>query len=151
MKLLFDTHTFLWWDSEPEKLPARILELCTNPENRLLLSAASVWEMQIKIQLGKLKINMPLADLIHQQQENGIESLSVQFSHVLAVGNLPPHHKDPFDRMLVAQALVEDAVLISADPLISQYPVRVGTSRKRVFGGLYRQFCARERTLRGFS
>ena len=125
MKLLLDTHTFLWWDSEPEKLSQHALELCQNPENMLILSVASIWEMQIKIQLGKLKIKMPLSELIRQQQENGIGILPVEASHIFAVENLPNHHKDPFDRLLVAQAIVEDAVLVSADPLITQYPVRV--------------------------
>ena len=125
MKLLLDTHTFLWWDSEPEKLSQRALELCQNPENILILSVASIWEMQIKIQLGKLKIKMPLSELIRQQQENGVGILPVEASHIFAVENLPNHHKDPFDRLLVAQAIVEDAVLVSADPLITQYPVRV--------------------------
>jgi len=125
MKLLLATHTLLWWDSEPEKLSQRALELCQNPENILILSVASIWEMQIKIQLGKLKIKMPLSELIRQQQENGIGILPVEASHIFAVENLPNHHKDPFDRLLVAQAIVEDAVLVSADPLITQYPVRV--------------------------
>ena len=125
MKLLLDTHTFLWWDSEPEKLSQRALELCQNPENILILSVASIWEMQIKIQLGKLKIKMPLSELIRQQQENGVGILPVEASHIFAVENLPNHHKDPFDRLLVAQAIVEDAVLVSADPLITQYPVMV--------------------------
>jgi len=125
MKLLLDTHTFLWWDSEPEKLSRRALELCQNPENMIVLSVASIWEMQIKIQLGKLKIKMPLAEMIEQQQQNGIEILPVEASHIFAVESLPNYHKDPFDRLIVAQAIVEDAILVSADPLISQYPVTV--------------------------
>ncbi len=125
MKLLLDTHTFLWWISEPEKLSRRALELCQDTENILVLSAASIWEMQIKVQLGKLQIKMPLAELIHEQQENGIEVLPVEASHIFAVETLPNHHKDPFDRLLVAQAIVEGAILISADPLIAQYPVKV--------------------------
>ena len=96
MKLLLDTHVFLWCDSEPEKLSPRAFELCKNPDNILVLSVASIWEMQIKIQSGKLKIILPLVDLIRQQQENGIEILSVEASHVFAVENLPNHHKDPF-------------------------------------------------------
>ncbi|MBL0346880.1 type II toxin-antitoxin system VapC family toxin [Candidatus Villigracilis affinis] len=125
MKLLLDTHTFLWWDSEPEKLSRRALELCQNPENTLVLSVASIWEMQIKIQLGKLQIKIPLEEMISQQQKNGIEILPVEASHIFAVESLPNHHKDPFDRLIIAQAIVEDAILISADPLISQYPVGV--------------------------
>jgi PIN domain nuclease of toxin-antitoxin system len=125
MKLLLDTHTFLWWDSEPEKLSRRALELCQNPENTLILSVASIWEMQIKIQLGKLRLDVPLAELIREQQENGIEVLPVESSHVFAVETLPNLHKDPFDRLLVAQAIAEEAILVSADPLVAQYPVRV--------------------------
>ena len=125
MKLLLDTHTFLWWDSEPEKLSRRALELCQNPENTLVLSVASIWEMQIKIQLGKLQIKIPLEEMISQQQKNGIEILPVEASHIFAVESLPNYHKDPFDRLIVAQAIVEDAILVSADPLISQYPVTV--------------------------
>lgn len=125
MKVLLDTHTFLWWDGDPGKLSARSLEVCQNPENTLLLSTASVWEMQIKIQLGKLKTELPLADLIEQQVDNGVEILPVQISHVLELSNLPLHHRDPFDRLLISQARVEEAVFMSADPVVAQYPVKV--------------------------
>ncbi|MCE7860023.1 MAG: type II toxin-antitoxin system VapC family toxin [Chloroflexi bacterium CFX2] len=125
MKLLLDTHVFLWWDSEPEKLPQRVLNSLQNPENTLVLSVVSIWEMQIKIQLGKLSVKMPLAELIEQQRQNGIEILSVTASHVFAVESLPDHHKDPFDRLLVAQAIVEDMILVSSDPRIAQYPAKV--------------------------
>ena len=125
MKVLLDTHTFLWWDGEPEKLSKPALGLCQNPENDLFLSVASVWEMQIKIQLGKLKVNLPLDNLIHQQEENGIEILPVHISHVFELSNLPSHHKDPFDRLLIAQARIEEMVFVSADPIIVRYPVKV--------------------------
>lgn len=125
MKALLDTHAFLWWDSEPEKLSKNALALCQNAENTLFLSVASVWEMQIKIQLGKLKVDLPLSDLIQQQEENGIVILPVHLSHTLEISNLPPHHKDPFDRLLVAQAKVGEMILVSADPAIAQYEVQV--------------------------
>jgi PIN domain nuclease of toxin-antitoxin system len=126
MKFLFDTHTFIWWDSEPSKLSPRALSLCQNQENRLLLSVASVWEMQIKLQLGKLRLKLPLAEVIDgQRQTNGVEVLSVELEHVLALEKLPAHHKDPFDRLLIAQAQVEDVVLISGDPVFARYPVNV--------------------------
>jgi len=125
MKLLLDSHTFLWWNNEPDKLSPRVLEMCKDSENALFVSVASIWELQIKFQLGKLRLYKPLAEIIRQEQENGIEILSVEASHVFALDSLPNHHKDPFDRLLVAQALVEDAVLISADPLVKQYPVKV--------------------------
>lgn len=126
MKLLLDTHVFIWWDSEPDKLSPQALSLCQNQENVLLLSVASVWEMQIKIQLGKLKLQLPLAQVIDgQKQTNGVQVLPVELGHVLALDGLPAFHKDPFDRLLIAQAQMEDAVLISADPTFTQYPVRV--------------------------
>ena len=125
MKLLLDTHAFIWVDSEPDKLSSRVRELCQDPENALMVSVASIWEIQIKSQLGKLQLKMPLAEMIRQQQENGFEILPVEASHVFALDSLPNHHKDPFDRLLVAQTIVEGAVLVSADPLIKQYPVSV--------------------------
>ena len=124
--LLLDTHTFIWWDSDPDRLPQRVLALCQSSSTNLLLSVASVWEMQIKQQVSKLKLRMPLADLISGQQEtNSIELLPIQLGHVLALDSLELHHKDPFDRLLIAQALVEDAILLSADPIFSQYPATV--------------------------
>jgi PIN domain nuclease of toxin-antitoxin system len=126
VKLLLDTHTFIWWDSEPAKLSSQVLALCQNRTNRLLLSVASVWEMQIKLQLGKLKLNLPLAEIIEsQQQRNNIEVLSVALAHVLALQNLPLHHKDPFDCLLIAQANVEDVTLVSNDPMFTKYAVKV--------------------------
>jgi PIN domain nuclease of toxin-antitoxin system len=122
MKLLFDTHAFIWWDSAPANLPASVLALCQDPTNTLLLSVASAWEMQIKSHLGKLKFASPLGDIIaNQQQTNSLEILSVTLDHVLTLET----HKDPFDRLLVAQALVEEATLISNDPIIQQYPVKL--------------------------
>ena len=125
MKLLLDSHTFLWWNNEPDKLSPRVLEMCKDSENALFVSVASIWELQIKFQLGKLRLYKPLAEIIRQEQENGIDILSVEAPHVFALDSLPNHHKDPFDRLLVAQALVEGAVLVSADPLVKQYPVKV--------------------------
>ena len=126
MKFLLDTHTFIWWDSEPEKLSQRALELCRNPTNILLLSIASVWEMQIKLQLGKLSLKLPLAQMINtQQQTNQLELLSITVSHVLALNTLPNIHKDPFDRLLVAQANIENVILISHDLTLAKYPVQI--------------------------
>jgi PIN domain nuclease of toxin-antitoxin system len=125
MKYLLDTHAFMWMDSEPEKLSAHVQQLCQDTENTLMLSVVSIWEMQIKNQLGKLRLNLPLAEVVREQQENGIEILPVEAAHIFALESLPNLHKDPFDRLLVAQAMAEDMVLISADPLIKQYPARV--------------------------
>ncbi len=126
MKLLLDTHTFIWWDSEPGRLSQRALELCQSDSTSLLLSVASAWEMQIKQQLGKLRLRVPLRQLIEaQQQTNGLEVLPVQVDHVFTLEDLPLHHKDPFDRLLIAQALAEDLILLSVDPVFARYPVQV--------------------------
>jgi len=126
MKLLFDTHTFIWWDSQPNNLSQTALTLLQDRSNILLLSVISIWEMQIKLQLGKITLNRPLLEIIENQQKtNQIEVLPVKLTHVLALDSLPIVHKDPFDRLLVAQANVEKAALVSCDPIIAQYPVNV--------------------------
>ena len=126
MKLLLDTHIFIWWDSEPARLSRAVLDLCTDSAHELVVSVATLWEMQIKRQLGKLDLRLPLAEIVaHQQETNGIMVLPVEQTHVLALEQLPNHHRDPFDRILVAQALVEGATLVSADPVLKSYPVEV--------------------------
>ena len=126
MKLLLDTHAFIWWDSEPGKLSPKALALCQDRANTVLLSVASVWEMQIKSQLGKLELQLPLAEVVEGQRlANNIEVLPIGLDHVLALETLPTPHKDPFDRMLIVQANVEGAVLVSDDPIFEEYPVNV--------------------------
>lgn len=90
-----------------------------------ILSVASLWEMQIKIAIGKLPLRLPLADLVREQQErNGFEILIITLDHVLALENLPMHHEDPFDRLLIAQAQAENLPLLSADSVFDLYPIR---------------------------
>ena len=126
MKLLLDTHTFIWWFNEPEKLSAKALALLTNVGNDVILSVASVWEMQIKIQSGRMTFTVPLRELVeNQRQANGVQIMPVELEHVLALETLPALHKDPFDRLLVAQANAEGAFLISRDPLFAGYPVKL--------------------------
>ncbi len=126
MKLLLDTHTFIWWDSEPGKLSSQVLALCQDRQNFLLLSVASVWEMQIKLQLDKLRLTLPLSDLIESQRRtNHLEIVAVLLPHVLALQHLPAYHKDPFDRLLIAQATIEGMVIVSNDPLFSRYTDKV--------------------------
>jgi PIN domain nuclease of toxin-antitoxin system len=126
MKLLLDTHAFIWWASNSVKLPPNVRAHCVDVANTLLLSVVGVWEMQIKIQLGKLKISRPLPDLIeHHRRANQMQILNVELEHVLALDALPMHHKDPFDRLLIAQATVEDVFLVSGDPVFSSYPVKL--------------------------
>jgi PIN domain nuclease of toxin-antitoxin system len=125
MKVLLDTHTFNWLDSEPPKLSDSAAAILTDPSTAVLLSVASVWEILIKQQLGKLTMSLPLETVLNQQQANGIETLPVMLDHVLALKTLPATHKDPFDRLLVAQANVESATILSADPIFKSYPVNV--------------------------
>ena len=126
MKLLLDTHIFIWWDSNPDQLSVQARSLCEDANNTLMLSLASVWEMQIKSQLGKLTFHRSLSESISsQQQTNGLEVLPIELQHIFALSQLPQHHKDPFDRLLIAQARVEQITLLSADSVFQQYPVVV--------------------------
>ena len=126
MRILFDTHSFLWWDNDPDRLSEQAKALCKDPANTLVLSIVSAWEMQIKQQLGKLNLRLPVAELIQDQQNtNGIEILPITLPHVLALEALPPHHKDPFDRLLIAQANAENLSLLSVDPIFNRYEVRL--------------------------
>ena len=124
MKLLLDTHTFIWWYSDPQQLPARVLSVCQDPKNTLMLSVASVWEMQIKIQLGKLHLDKPLPGVIYRQQEqNQLLLVPITLPVVLLLDNLPLYHRDPFDRLLIAQAQFDQSLLVSGDTLLQQYGV----------------------------
>jgi len=126
MKIIFDTHSFIWWDSNLTRLSDLALRLCRDSSHSLVLSAASVWEMQIKLQLGKLRLHLPLSEIITTQQEtNHLEILPVHLHHIMALESLPMYHKDPFDRLLAAQANVEGAILLSCDPVFTHYPVNI--------------------------
>ena len=126
MKLLLDSHAFIWWDNDLGRLSPRVLEMCQDPANMLLLSVASVWEMQIKVQLGKLRLPVGLGEMVmNQTSANHFEVLPIGLAHVLLLDSLPLHHKDPFDRLLIAQANVEGAVLLSNDAIFAHYPVNV--------------------------
>jgi PIN domain nuclease of toxin-antitoxin system len=126
MRLLLDTHAFVWWASNSAKLPPAVRAQCSDPANTLSLSVVSVWEMQIKIQLGKLKVGRPLPDLIeHHRQVNQMQVLPVSLEHVLALDALAVHHKDPFGRLPIAQATVEDVFLVSGVPVFSSYPIKL--------------------------
>lgn len=126
MRLLLDTHAFIWWHNESESLSARALDACLDSGNELLLSVASLWEMQIKLQLGKLKLRVPLREMIGSEAgQNRLMLLPVRVQHVLELDALPTLHNDPFDRLLVAQARYEKATLVSHDPAVVAYPVPV--------------------------
>ena len=113
-------------DNAAHKLPANVQQLCLNPDNELLLSVVSVWEMQIKIQLGKLTLRTSLEKVIADQRaQNGVVVLPVYLSHVLVLQGLPAHHKDPFDRLLICQAQIEGVSLLSKDEIFFEYTVGV--------------------------
>jgi PIN domain nuclease of toxin-antitoxin system len=124
MKILLDTHTFIWLDGKPEQLSLRAVNLIENLSNDLILSVVSVWEIAIKYQLGKLQINRSLSDLVASQQlTNDIKILPVTLTHVLRVETLLLHHKDPFDRILIAQAITEKLPILSRDRIFDDYPI----------------------------
>lgn len=124
MKLLLDTHSLLWWATDRARLSPAALSVCEDPSNILLLSVVSVWEMQIKAQLGKLTLTIPLATMIDRELNmNGLTLLQVVLEHVLALDALPMHHKDPFDRLLIAQAQIEGATVVTSDGLFARYGI----------------------------
>jgi PIN domain nuclease of toxin-antitoxin system len=122
MKLLLDTHTFIWWDSQSSQLPAEVLALLKQPNNSILLSLVSLWEIQIKAHLGKLEMRANLHSILQEQQsKNDISLLPISLSHILQLDQLPWHHKDPFDRLLIAQSQVEAAIIVTRDQAFHQY------------------------------
>mgnify|MGYP003382036482 FL=1 len=126
MDLLLDTHIILWAFGEPTRLCSRVQNAIQDPSNRLFLSVASVWEIQVKTQIGKLKFAVSVKDLIAvQRATNDIQSLPLLERHIWALASLPMHHKDPFDRLIMAQALIEGYQIVTVDPLFEQYPVRL--------------------------
>ena len=125
MRILLDTHTFLWWVWDAPELPAKARKYIANPDNECLLSLASVWEIAIKSSLGKLKIDRPLDQFIPEQlSANGFKPLEIGFRHIVQVNTMPFHHKDPFDRLLAAQAREEKLLIVSADPIFTQYGIK---------------------------
>jgi len=126
MRYLLDTHTFVWWDMDAKRLSPKVFGILEDDANELFLSIASVWEIQIKQQVGKLRLPAPLPEIVEKQQtENEIGLLLVTLPHVFDLDHLPLHHRDPFDRVLIAQARVENLILLSDDAVFAQYPVQV--------------------------
>jgi PIN domain nuclease of toxin-antitoxin system len=126
MRYLLDTHTFLWWITDDERLSSRARDLIRDRRNTLYLSAASAWEIAIKASLGRLEFAGDPEKMVPEQMAlNAIEALPIQIAHALRVHVLPPHHRDPFDRLLVAQSQLEDLPLITDDVEIPRYPVEV--------------------------
>ena len=125
MRILLDTHTFLWWIADDPRLSAQARKVIRDKRNELLFSAASGWEIAIKARLGRLQLPDDLEQFIVTQLSiNTMSVLPIQLNHALHVYTLPDHHRDPFDRMLVAQSQVEELPIVTADPQVSAYDVR---------------------------
>lgn len=120
MRLLLDTHVVLWWLADDPALPAAAREAISNPGAEVLVSAASAWEIAIKKAAGRLEAPDDLLDAL---EANEFSTLPITAGHALAAGALPPHHADPFDRMLVAQAQAEGLTLVSVDTRLADYGV----------------------------
>ena len=124
MKLLLDTHAFLWMSLDDPQLSGHARDVIADTGNELLLSPASYWGIAIKISLGKYRLDEPLDEFVNREiQQNGTKILPIQPTHAAGVAALPFHHRDPFDRLLVAQAIVEQASLVSRDPVFDAYGV----------------------------
>lgn len=123
MKLLLDTHVLIWAMSAPEKLGDQVRLAIEDSNNDVLVSIASLWEVAIKQRLGKLEVD--LSGMLAAIRQAEFRVLGIAAEHLLALVDPPMHHRDPFDRLLIAQAMVEDAAFISGDRVISRYPVRL--------------------------
>ena len=123
MKVLLDTHVFIWADSDSKRLSATARGYFTDPDWEICVSVVSIWEMAIKSAVGKMPLRASLSVILAESvAANEMTVLPITIDHVLRVQSLPAIHGDPFDRLLVAQALAEDAVLLTADPQVRRYP-----------------------------
>ena len=126
MKLLLDTHTFLWWITDNPRMSPKARDVVEDAGNEIFFSAASGWEIAIKARLGRLHLpENPSSYLTKQLTMNAIQSLAITMSHSLYVFNLPDIHKDPFDRIIVAQAILENMPLLTKDCMLTEYGIQV--------------------------
>lgn len=124
MRILIDTHTFLWFVTEDSKLSDRAFQTIEDEANDVILSISSLWEIAIKFSIGKLKLKLPFQEFIDEQiQVNEFQLLTIQTTHLNIVAGLPLHHRDPFDRILIAQAITENMPVISADTVFDAYGI----------------------------
>jgi len=125
MKLLLDTHVLLWVVSQSRRLSPQGRQLIGDPNNELLFSVASIWEVAIKHGRGRADFQVDPRLLRRSLVDNGYRELEITGEHAVAVAGLPPLHKDPFDRILIAQSVTEGITLLTSDPLVAQYPAPV--------------------------
>ena len=120
-RLLLDTHALVWALSRPRRLPARVAKSIRDPETEVYVSAASTWEIAIKSALGKIDVD--LTAVVHAMRQADFDELPIAIAHTVRLRALPAHHRDPFDRLLVAQAIEERLTIVTRDPLIARYDV----------------------------
>ena len=124
MKILIDTHVLLWGIQDEARISSRVRTLL--PASDVWISVASLWEILVKVQIGKLTLPLPAADYLSEKlRQNGVSILSITFAHVRRLEHIPRHHGDPFDRILIAQSLEENLPLVTADPWFKNYPLQV--------------------------
>lgn len=123
MILLLDTHAFLWFAADDPRLSPEAKRLLSDASNALTLSVASLWEMAIKVRIGKLALDLSIPQLIESAQQRDIEILPVKSEHVVCLTELALYHRDPFDRILIAQALTEHLHIVSRDSILDRYGV----------------------------
>ena len=125
MKFLLDTHVLLWAAGQPERLPPKARRLMGDPRNELIFSAASLWEIAIKKGLGRDDFQVDARLLRRGLLDNGYSELAITSAHAVAIDSLPLIHKDPFDRLLIAQSMMEGITLLTTDPIVAKYPAPV--------------------------
>lgn len=124
MRALIDTHVFIWWTGEPSRLSALARDFLVDPGNEPVLSLVSIWEMQIKLSLGKLSLQLPLSELVEDEvKRNRLSLLPIELSYIYALSRLPSHHRDPFDRLLIAQSHIMGLPIVSIDTKFDVYEV----------------------------
>jgi PIN domain nuclease of toxin-antitoxin system len=130
VRILLDTHCWLWMQAQPDQFSVGARALIEDPVTDLLLSSASSWEIAIKYELGRLPLPLPPAEYVPDRMAtSGVTPLPVHHAHALEVAELPPHHRDPFDRLLIAQARIEGVPLLTADSQLDAYDVEVRRAR----------------------
>jgi len=125
VKLLLDTHALLWWLADDKQIGHDARELVADPGNDILISVVSLWEIAVKIRIGKLQAD--IKEVIDAIQHQGFTILGIDTTHLLTLAGLPMHHRDPFDHLLIAQAIAEDATFMSEDRNIARYSARIVT------------------------
>ncbi|MCA2653893.1 type II toxin-antitoxin system VapC family toxin [Microcystis sp. M061S2] len=125
MNILLDSHTLIWFSQNSPQLSSSAIEILEDRNNLLFLSLVSVWEIQIKVQLGKLNLDISLSEIVKDQTKiNDVQILPMKLSHIWTLDTLPYYHKDPFDRLLISQAITENLIILGVDSVFDSYPVQ---------------------------